>query len=251
MHSTSPERHQPEAGLFLTTRWTEVLSAQDVQSPGAREALEGLCRAYWRPLYLWIRRQGRSPHDAQDLTQEFFSRLLEKDWLRAADRERGRFRTFLLVALKRFLADEWDRTRAQKRGGGLLPVALDTEGVEQALASEAVETPDQAYERQWAMTLIERAVARLRAEFHAGHRVSDFEALKEFLTADRGEISYALAAARLSTSEGAARVAVHRLRKRFRELFKEEVAGTVARGEDLDDELRQLLAALGRTGSGP
>ncbi len=236
--------------MFLTTRWTEVLSAQDSQSPGAREALENLCRAYWRPLYLWVRRQGRTPHDAQDLTQEFFARLLEKDWLRAADRERGRFRTFLLVALKRFLSDEWDRTRAQKRGGGQSPATLDTEAVEKALANESVESPDQAYERQWAMTLIERAMARLKKDFDAGDRHAEFEALKEFLTAGRGEISYASAAGRLNTSEGAARVAVHRLRKRFRELFKEEVAATVAPGEDIDDEVRQLLAALGRAGSG-
>lgn len=227
-----------------------MLSAQDSQSPGAREALENLCRAYWRPLYLWVRRQGRAPHDAQDLTQEFFARLLEKDWLRAADRERGRFRTFLLVALKRFLSDEWDRTRAQKRGGGQSPATLDTESVEKALANESVESPDQAYERQWAMTLIERAMTGLKMDFDAGDRPAEFEALKEFLTADRGEISYASAAERLKTSEGAARVAVHRLRKRFRERFKEEVAATVAPGEDVDDEIRQLLAALGRAGPG-
>ncbi len=245
--TVNSSQQRPEAGLFVTTRWTEVAAARDANAPGAAAALEALCRAYWRPLYLWLRRQGRNPHDAQDLTQEFFSRLLEKDWLRAADRDKGRFRTFLLVALKRFLSDDWDRTRAQKRGGGQLAAPLDTELAEQTLASHASgppESPDQAYERQWALTLIERVIARLREEFTAAGRTDEFDALKDFLTAGRGEIPYATVATRLNTSEGAARVAVHRIRKRFRELFREEVTATVAPGEDIDDELRQLQAAL-------
>jgi RNA polymerase sigma-70 factor (ECF subfamily) len=154
----------------------------------------------------------------------------------------------LLVALKRFLADEWDRSRAQKRGGGQTLAGLDTELSEhQPGHSDAHETPDRAYERQWAMTLLERALKRLRAEFERDGRQAEFEAMKDFLTADRGEIPYAEVAARLEIQEGAARVGVHRLRKRFREVFRLEIAGTVARDEDIEDELRCLVAALSRS----
>ena len=234
-------------GVFATTRWTQVFTARDKESAQAGNALEALCRAYWPPLYLWLRRQGRTDHDAQDLTQEFFARLIQKDWLAAADREKGRFRTFLLVAFKRFLADEWDRTRAQKRGGGQVFEALDSELMERTLSEHcAHEAPDDAYERQWAMTLLERSLGRLRLEFETAGRANEFDAMKDFLTAGRGEIPYVEVAARLNIQEGAARVAVHRLRKRFRELFRREVAGTVARDADIEDELRQLLAALAR-----
>jgi RNA polymerase sigma-70 factor (ECF subfamily) len=246
-HDPDSTRPMNEAGgYFATTRWTQVFAARDKESPESVAALEQLCRAYWRPLYSWLRRQGRTTHDAQDLTQEFFARLLEKDWLSAADREKGRFRTFLLVALKRFLADQWDRAQAQKRGGGRVVESLDTELIEQRLSDSGEDAPDRVYERQWAMTLLDRSLGRLRREFEQAGRQAEFDAMKDCLTAGRGEIAYGEVAARLNLQEGAARVAVHRLRKRFRELFRQEIAETVAQEADIEDELRQLLAALAR-----
>jgi RNA polymerase sigma-70 factor (ECF subfamily) len=234
------------AGFFATTRWTQVFVARDKEAPQSMMALEQLCRAYWRPLYSWLRRQGRTSHDAEDLTQEFFARLLEKDWLALVDREKGRFRTFLLVALKRFLADQWDRAQAQKRGGGKVFQPLDTGLIERSLSDSGEEPPDRVYERQWAMTLLDRSLSRLRREFERTGRQAEFEIMKGCLTAERGEIGYADIAKGLNLQEGAARVAVHRLRKRFRELFRQEIAETVARETDIEDELRQLLAALTR-----
>jgi RNA polymerase sigma-70 factor (ECF subfamily) len=233
----------------VTTRWTQVAAARDQSSPDARRALEELCTAYWRPLYLWLRRQGRASHDAQDLTQEFFARFLEKHWLSAADPDKGRFRTFLLIAFKRFLADEWDKATAQKRGGPLPPVSLDTtlaeDMVHSGIASDA-DSPDRNYDREWALTLLERAMTVLRHDYQAGGRAAEFDLLKEYLTAGRGEIPYDAIAARLGTSEAAARVMVHRLRKRFREALRAEVSSTVADARDVTDELRQLLGALGQ-----
>jgi RNA polymerase sigma factor (sigma-70 family) len=237
-----------ERSHFVTTRWTQVVAARATSSGDAPEALESLCRAYWRPLYYWVRRQGRSPQDAQDLTQEFFARLLEKDWLRNADPALGRFRTFLLVALKRFLADDWDRSRAQKRGGNWRRTEFDLDAAEQQFTEHPAEGPaDHVFDRQWATTLLDRAIGRLRQEYETAQRAHEFAVLKGFLSAGRGEIAYREVAERLPSSEGAARVAVHRLRKRFRELFREEVSATVAAGESVDDEVRQLLAALARS----
>ena len=223
-----------------------VLSARKPDSPQSLAALETLCGTYWYPLYAYVRRQGHSPADAQDLTQEFFARLLEKDYLKAAAREKGRFRTFLIVALKRFLANEWDRLRAQKRGGGQLPVSLDTELAEQQYRIEPAEgaTAERVFERRWALTLLDRSMKRLREEFAAAGKVREFDRLKACLTADRGEISYAEIGAALDMSEGTARVAVHRLRKRFREVFREEIAHTVASPEEIDEEVRYLMGVL-------
>ena len=223
-----------------------MLSARQKDSPQSLAALETLCRTYWYPLYAYVRRQGQSPHDAQDLTQEFFARLLQKDYLKAAAREKGRFRTFLLVALKRFLANEWDRLRAQKRGGGVQSVSLDTELAEQRYLVEPVEgaSADRVFERRWALTLLDRTMARLREEFARAGKESDFNHLKTCLTADRGEISYATIAGALGMSESTARVAVHRLRRRFRELFREEIAHTVSQPEDIEEEVRYLMSVL-------
>lgn len=232
---------------FVTTHWTAVLTAgQCADTTQAQAALEKLCRAYWYPLYAYVRRCGHSPHDAQDLTQEFFARLLEKQWLADVAPEKGRFRTFLLVVLKRFLANEWDRTHAAKRGGRHGPVSLDTEVAETRYQAEPVpELPaDRVYERRWALTLIEQTLARLRCSFADAGKADEFECLKVFLTADRAAITYADVAAQLGLNEGAARVAVHRLRRRFREIFREEVAHTVAAAEDADEEMWHLLAAL-------
>jgi len=242
--TTHAPLHQP---AFVTTHWSLVLSARDPGAPQSSEALEKLCRAYWYPLYAYVRRTGQSKENAEDLTQAFFARLLEKQFLAAAEPQRGRFRTFLLVALKRFLANEWDRVRAQKRGGGQPHLPLDTELAEEKFRAEPAlvdSSPDRVYERRWAMTLLEQAMSRLRAEFERANKAGEFEKLKSFLTADRREVPAPSAAAELGLSEGALRVAVHRLRKRFRALFREEIAHTVARSEDIEDELRHLLEVL-------
>jgi len=246
--STTPTGSEaPRQPVFATTHWSLVLSARDKCSPQSAEALEKLCRAYWYPLYAYVRRTGQSKENAEDLTQAFFARLLEKDFLNAAERESGRFRSFLLVALKRFLANEWDRTRAQKRGGGQTHVPLDTELAERKFSAETTAgeiSPDRLYERRWALTLIEQTMARLRAEFEPAGRAGGFEKLKSFLTADKRKIPYPAVAAELGMGEGALRVAVHRLRKRYRELFREEIGHTLAEGEDIDIELRHLLTVL-------
>ncbi len=223
-----------------------MLAARDEASPQSGEALESLCRAYWYPLYAYVRRLGRQPADAQDLTQEFFARLLEKRWLASADREKGRFRTFLMVALKRFLANEWDRAHREKRGGHALHFPLDTELAESRYHAEPpLELPaDRVYERRWALTLLENTMDRLRDESARGGKTAEFDRLKICLTADKAGIAYADLARDLGSSEGAARVAVHRLRRRFREIFREEVAHTVAASEDIEEEMRHLLSAL-------
>jgi RNA polymerase sigma factor (sigma-70 family) len=241
-------RPTPASPLFVTTQWSLVFRAQGEASPDSRGALETLCRSYWYPLYAYARRVGRTPHDAQDLTQEFFARLLEKDWLLAASPENGRFRSFLLMALKRFMAKEWHRSNAQKRGGVQRPLPLDTTDAEQRYAGEPVTSfaPDEIYERRWAMTLLDQALERLGAEFSDAGKGEEFECLKPWLTADRGAIPYGELALALRGSEGAARVAIHRLRKRFRQIFRETIANTVAEGEDVDEELRHLVAVLSR-----
>jgi len=238
---------QPSAH-FATTRWTVVMAARDKASPESEDALQALCSAYWPPLYSFVRRLGNSPHDAQDLTQEFFARLLQKDWLGAVERERGRFRTFLIMAVKRFLANEWDKSRAARRGGGQTLVPLDAQFAEELYLADSGPTlpADHLYERRWALTLLEQAMSRLRAEYESDDRGADFGRLKVYLTAERGEIPYAEAPRELGASAGAARVAVHRLRKRFREVFRATVADTVSSSEDVDAEVRYLVEVLGR-----
>ncbi len=209
--------------------------------------MEKLCRAYWYPLYAYVRRSGRSREDAEDSTQAFFARILQKHILDAAQPERGRFRSFLLAALKHFLANEWHRAHAQKRGGSQPHLSFDTELAERKFQTEIATTeisPDRAYERQWAMALLEQTMARLRSEFEGAGKISEFERLKIFLTADKREIPYATAAAERKINENALRVAIHRLRKRYRELFREEIARTLAEGESVDEELRHLLSVM-------
>ena len=234
--------------LFLTTRWSIVLSARDRASSSGTLALESLCRAYWYPLYVFVRRQGHGAHDAQDLTQAFFARLLEKDYLQSVEREKGRFRTFLIMAMKRFLLNEWDKLRTQKRGGNFLHLPLDTELAESRYLDESSETlpADQVYERRWALTLLDQAMARLRSDYSNSGREKEFEHLKISLTAERGEVSYREIASVLQMTEGAARVALHRLRKRFREIFREEIASTVSTSDEVDDEVRYVVGILSR-----
>ena len=238
----------PRRPAFVTTHWSLVLSARDKQSSQSAGALEKLCRAYWFPLYAYIRRSGQSKENAEDLTQAFFARLLEKNFLDSAKQERGRFRSFLLIALKRFLANEWDKAKAQKRGGFQTHISLDTDLAERKFQTEfaAEISPDLAYERRWALTLLEQTMSRLRSEFQRDGKIAEFEKLKIFLAADKKEIPYARVAAEMKLSEAALRVAVHRLRKRYRELFREEIANTLAEGESVDEELRHLLEILSR-----
>ncbi len=210
----------------------------------ADAALEALCQAYWYPLYAYVRRCGHAPADAQDLTQAFFVRLLEKEWLRDARPGLCRFRSFLLMALKRFLAKEWRRENAHKRGGGLHWVALDAGEAEARYAIEPALGPDETFERRWAMTLLERALSGVAVEYREAGRAQEFETLKDHLAAPRGEIDYESTAATLGLSAGAARVAVHRLRKRFREALRSEIAQTVETAGELESELAHFVKIL-------
>jgi DNA-directed RNA polymerase specialized sigma24 family protein len=235
--------------VFPHTRWSVVLSAIQQPSPEAEAALETICRAYWYPLYAFVRRGGQSPPDAQDLTQEFFRHLLERRWLAAADREKGRLRTFLVTALKHFMAKEWRRASAQKRGGGQSHVPMDTAFAESRYAAESTtQLPAEAiFDLQWALTLLDLTTLRLETEFNTAGKRREFAVLKNCLVAAHGAIDYGSIAAQLNLSEGAARVAVHRLRKRFRELYREEIAHTLPDGAELDTELRYLAGILAQT----
>lgn len=232
---------------FAPTHWTVVLTASGHDS-AAREALENLCRHYWPPLYAYVRRQGHSPHDAQDLTQEFFRRLLEKNYLADVDRSKGKFRSFLLASLQHFLANERDKQHAQKRGGGAVPISIDAgtaeSGYQLELGHDA--TAEKIFERRWAITLLAQVLARLEAEYQADDKGDLFARLKDTLTGESGRLPYAEIAARLGTSEGAVKVAVHRLRQRYRELLRLEIAGTVATAAEIDGEMRHLFQALSR-----
>lgn len=238
--------HKPAASpVFATTRWSVVLAARHEGTRAATQAMETLCSAYWYPLYAYVRRDGHSPHDAQDLTQDFFARLLEKDWLQAAGPEHGRFRTFLLVAMKRFLINEWHKNASLKRGGNITHVPLDAEDAERRFASEPELAPDAMFERRWAMTLLDQTLTALEGEFASEGKADHFQAMKHCLTMDRDRISYAELAAKIDSNEGAARVAVHRLRKRFRALFRENIAATLAEGENVETEMQHVVAVLG------
>jgi len=233
---------------FVTTHWSVVLSAREKGSPQSEAALETLCRTYWYPLYAYVRRQGYSPDDAQDLTQEFFARLLEKDYLRAVAREKGKFRTFMLMALKRFLANEWDKVKAQKRGGGLRLVSLEVDTAEARYGEESASTttPDLEFEREWAFTLLDNVLERLRAEYEQQGTLRVFTALKRCLLGTRELQPYTELARELGMSEGAVKVAVHRLRQRYRERLKEEIANTLAVPADVKEEMRYLFRILAR-----
>ena len=249
MSPDRPDHHteilQPR---FVTTHWSVVLKAKDKSLPDCQQALETLCRTYWYPLYAFVRGSGYSSHDAQDLTQGFFMRLLAKDYLRVVEPEKGLFRTFLKMALKRFLVHEWDKVRAEKRGGGQTGLSFDTTLAEKLFQKESAVTheADQIYDRRWALTLLGEATARLVREYTDNGRENELVQLKPYLTAERGSIPYETVASALQTSEGAARVALHRLRKRFRDVFREVVAGTVSAPEDLDQEVRYILEVLSR-----
>ena len=231
---------------FPATQWSEILRAGDPTAPEARAALEGLCSAYWYPLYAFVRRTGASPDDAMDLTQGFFEHLLQSDLLRSADPARGRFRSFLLGCLKNYLSHQRGREAALKRGGGATTISLDA-GAEARFTREAADLePDALYERRWAMTLMERAMNALEHE-SSGHP-ERFAALKPLLTGSDRESSYRAIGERLEMSEGAVRVAVHRLRQRYGGLLREQIAMTVADPEQVDAELGHVLRTLGPAG---
>ena len=246
----SSSQQSPAAALgkewFTTTHWSVVLAAGHCGSPNAVEALEKLCRAYWPPLYTYARRLGRSAEEAQDLTQEFFARLLEKNYLEAADPEKGKFRSFLLTAFKRFLANEWDRANREKRGGGRQLISLDeTDGENRYLAEPAdTMTPEKAFERRWALRLLEEVLNRLEKEYAAAGKKKVFEELQILLTGEKTQSPYAEIAARLRMSEGTLKVTVHRLRQRYRDLLRLEVGNTVASPAEIDGEIRHLFAAI-------
>ena len=218
-----------------------VVTAGRSDTTRARAALEQLCRHYWQPLYAYVRRVGHPPEEAQDLTQEFFARLLEHNTIARADPARGRFRSFLLGSLKNFLAHEWEKARAQKRGGRVLVIPLEFDTAETRCSPELAntDTPDKIFDRQWALSL------RLRADYADCGKDDLFRGLKETLTGGRSEIPYRELGGRLGMSEGAVKTAAHRLRQRYRELLREEIANTLAGPEEAEEELRHLFAALG------
>jgi DNA-directed RNA polymerase specialized sigma24 family protein len=230
---------------FPTTSWTLVAAAGEGASRESEEALAELCGAYWGPLYAYVRRSGRSVEESRDLTQEFFARLIEKRYLRAADRDRGRFRSYLLAALKHFLCNEWDRACAAKRGGGTIPIPLDVETAEHLYRLEPADvlTPDRIFDRRWAVTLLGRAMTRLRQEFTCAGKAEIFEVIQPFLTGDSPG-AYAQIALSLDMREGTLKVTVHRARRRFAALTREEVAATLGSTEEVEDEIRYLLAAM-------
>ena len=236
----------PGSSQFPTTRWTLVVAAADPQRKEARSALVSLCEGYWYPLYAYIRRRGYPADQAQDLTQEFFIRVLEGRYLGRAVPEKGRFRSFILTSLKFFMADEADRNRAQKRGGGTvlsLEFSLGEDRYQREPAHD--ETPERIFERRWALSVLDRVVEKLRDEFVHHGRPEHFERLKVFLLG-QSDAPYATLAREMNTSEGALKVAIHRLRKRYRELFRQEIADTVADPGEVESELRFLAAALTR-----
>ena len=234
------------ADVFATTRWTVVLAAGRGAAPQASVALEELCNTYWYPLYVYVRRQTSSREDAEDLTQSFFARFLEKNYLEHLSSDKGRFRAFLLASLKHFLANEWDRANRLKRGGGVAPLSLDWQNAETRYQIDPPDnlSPDKLYDRAWAMTLLDRVIARLRAENVEDGKTKHFDVLKPFLTADKKAIPYAEAAASLEMAETAVRVAVHRLRKRYRELLREEIAHTLSDPSQAEQEIAALFSAF-------
>ena len=244
--ASTPSTSTP-GDIFATTHWTVVLAAGKRSTPQSDRALEELCRTYWFPLYAYVRRRGHTREDAEDLTQAFFTRFLEKNYLAGLSAERGRFRAFLLASLKHFLANEWDKSRRQKRGGGVTPLSLDwqTADAQFQIAATTEPSPDKAFDREWAVTLLAKVIERLHAECEADGRRKQFAELKIFLTAGKGELSHADAAKTLGMDEGAVRVAVHRLRKRYRQLLRDEISQTLTDPAQVDEEMRALFGAFG------
>ena len=247
MNTKANDVPESSGAAFATTHWSVVLAARDGDSAAAFAALEGLCRSYWRPVYAYIRRDGRAVADAQDLTQEFFCRFIEKEWIAHLQHQRGKFRSFLLTFLKHFLSDERDRAGALKRGGGQAFLSLDELQSEENRGFEPAEalTADQVFERRWAQSLMDRAVARLRKEYSDSGKAELFDQLKDLQPGERGVQGYVEIGARLGLSEGAVKSAVHRLRLRHRDILRDEVARTISSRKEVNDEIRHLIQMLG------
>jgi RNA polymerase sigma factor (sigma-70 family) len=235
-----------DAGRFATTHWSVVLAARRNDDERSHEALSKLCQTYWYPLYAFVRRQGYGPEDAQDLTQGFFAHLLERHALAQVDRTKGKFRSFLLASLRHFLSDQWDSARAQKRGSGAAPIALDAAGAETRYGLEAVDqaSPDQAFDRNWALALMEQVLAQLRAEQEATGKQAQFALLQDCLMGDPEALRYVDLAAQLGVGEGAVKMAVSRLRRRYRDLLRHAIAHTVTSPAEAEEEIQCLFAAL-------
>ncbi len=246
--SGTSKNEEPSARAFATTRWSQVLAAGAGDVNLSREALAELCRTYWYPLYAFARRKGHSPQDAEDLCQEFFLQLLEHDWLARADRSRGRFRTFLLTMLTRFMANEWDKASRQKRGGHLRQLPLTIDDAERRFSREPINSgsPEQQFERQWALTVLDRVLGRLQADYAHRDQNALFEALKPSLVGSREVQPYQRLAADLGMTEGSVKVAVHRLRQRYRQQLLDEISQTVTSPEEAESELRHLFRVLAR-----
>lgn len=239
MSSESPD--------FTTTHWSVVLTSVQGNPPQAAAALEQLCRAYWYPLYAFVRRQGHGPHDAEDLLQAFFARFLEKNYLNDVDRSKGRFRSFLLAALRHFLADEWDKATADKRGGQVRFLSLEDGAAEGRYWEEPASdlTAEKLYEQRWACILLERVMQRLEQDSAEAGKSHFFEALKPFLVGESHSVGYAELAAKFGVSEAALKMKVQRLRHRYQRLLREEIAQTVATPAEVEDEIRYLFRVLG------
>ena len=243
-HSTGSDAAPRD--IFATTHWTVVLTAGRQRTPQSDQALEELCRTYWFPLYAYVRRRGYTREDAEDLTQAFFERFLEKNYLEQLDAERGRFRAFLLACLKHFLTNEWHKSQRQKRGGNITHLSLDwqTADTHFQVADKTEPSPDKTFDREWATTLLGRVIETLSAECAAEGRAKQFAELKIFLTAGKGALPYTDVAKRLDMDEGAVRTAVHRLRKRYRQLLRDEIAHTLSDPAQIDEEMRALFGAF-------
>lgn len=233
---------------FATTRWSLVLAAGREPTTGSRAAFSELCELYWPPVYAFARRQGYQVHEAEDLTQAFFTRLLEKHVVQAADPQRGRFRSFLLASFKNFVANERDREHAQKRGSGQVIVGLDFESAEARYSAEPIDTltPDAVFERQWALGVLDRVLANLRDECRKAGKADLFEQVRDLLGGDRTPGGYSAIASSLGTTEGAVKVNVHRLRRRYGDLLRAEIEATVADASEIDDEITYLMSAVSR-----
>ncbi len=236
----------PAVGRFDTTRWSVVTTARDLTSSHAAEALEKLCRGYWYPLYAYARRRGLSAADAEDATQEFFRQLIERNSLGTVDRSHGNFRSFLMVSMNHLLSNEWDKARSLKRGGGHQIISLDGEEAEGRFVQEAEEkdSPEKAFDRRWALTLLSRALELLRGEFSAAGKLAQFDAFKRFLSEMPGDGDYAALGELLAMDAGRIAVAVHRLRLRYREIVRAEIAQTVTNEAELKSELNHLFESL-------
>jgi len=236
----------PGQSTFATTHWSVILAAGNQSSPDYTRALSTLCETYWLPIYAYLRRRGYNRQQAEDYTQSFFAGLLERQSIGKADREKGKFRSFLLTSLKNFLADEYDRTEAQKRGGKIKVLSLDIDDGETRYSREPVDnlSPEKIFERYWAQTVLKQAMARLKAEYVNANKQRLFEHLKAYLTMEQDSMSYLSVASKLNMTEGAVKVAVYRLRQRYGELVRDQIAQTVTTTEQIEDEIRELYSAL-------